>query len=65
MSEHPASPLFRLYDPLFEGCGLAPPAECDLRALARVFDIEAAADVPPARIWMQLKPRILKHDAAT
>jgi hypothetical protein len=59
---HSANPLFEVYDPLFEGCGLAQTQECDLRALARVFDIDAGGHVASVDIWAELKLRIMDLD---
>jgi hypothetical protein len=44
------------YDGLFWGQRLDEAQARDLRALARVFDIDAGPRVPLARLWRSLRP---------
>jgi hypothetical protein len=52
----PLDALFNRCDPLLAGHGIGNEGERDLRALARVFDIDAPDHVPLVNVWHQLRP---------
>lgn len=57
--------VFSSYDILFLGAVIDGEADRDLRALARIFDIEANAETPPASIWRRLRPILSSSGAAS
>lgn len=54
------NPLFCLYDSLFWGEGLNETDTRDLRALARIFDLNAGSSVPLPKLWGQLRPLVVR-----
>lgn len=68
MSDHPdlTAPgperRFSLYDRLLSGERVDDDCACDLRALARVFDIDADPGIPLARIWRQVRSVLAEQE---
>ena len=54
-----------LYDGLFCGEVLGDAQAGDLRALARVFDLDAGPQVPLAELWRRMRPLIAPLVAGT